>query len=244
MRRGARPPDLDGLTAAQYSALATDYDGTLAQDGVVDEPTIEALRRAGNAGLELVMVTGRHLDDLLAIFPHTALFDMAVVENGALLYSPRSGEQRLLAAPPPPEFLRALARAGVPFSVGRSVVATTHPHEDAVTSAIRDLGLDWHAVLNKGSVMALPSGTDKGTGTAAALDVLGIPPSLAAAIGDAENDVPLLRLCGLAVAVANALPEVLAHAHLVTDGAHGTGVIELINSLLATSSGKRGQPPF
>src|SRR5215471_6422984 len=29
-----------------YRALATDYDGTLAQDGLVDDITIEALRRA------------------------------------------------------------------------------------------------------------------------------------------------------------------------------------------------------
>ena len=228
------------MGAARYLTLATDYDGTLAYGGVVDGPTIEALRRAGNAGLTLVMVTGRHLDELLAIFPDTGLFDMAVVENGALLYSPRSGEQRLLAPPPPPEFLRALARSGVPFSVGRCIVATTHPYLDAVLSAIEDLGLDWHAVLNKGSVMALPSGIDKATGTAAALEVLGIPPSLAVAIGDAENDVPLLQLCGLAVAVANALPEVQAHAHLISDGAHGSGVIELIERLLATSSGGRG----
>jgi hydroxymethylpyrimidine pyrophosphatase-like HAD family hydrolase len=92
--------------------------------------------------------------------------------------------------------------------------------------------------------MALPAGVDKATGAAAALDVLGIPPSLAVAIGDAENDVPLLQLCGLGVAVANALPEVQAYAHLVSDGAHGAGVIELIDALLATSSGKRGQRPF
>ena len=37
----------------RYLALATDYDETIAFDGRVDEPTVEALRRAKAAGLRL-----------------------------------------------------------------------------------------------------------------------------------------------------------------------------------------------
>src|SRR5947209_3236087 len=91
-----------------YQLLATDYDGTLAHDGVVDEATVAALHRALNGGLRLMMVTGREIPDLLRTFAHTDLFELIVAENGALLYSPKTGENRLLAPPPPEQLLEAL----------------------------------------------------------------------------------------------------------------------------------------
>ena len=48
-------------------------------------------------------------------------------------------------------------------------------------------------------------------------------------VGDAENDHAFLKTCECAVAVANALPTVKAHADIVTGGDHGAGVIELID---------------
>ena len=73
--------------------LATDYDGTLAHDGVVDGPTVEALNDFKRSGRKLILVTGRELPDLRRVFPHLELFDTAVVENGALLFTPSTGEE-------------------------------------------------------------------------------------------------------------------------------------------------------
>src|SRR5439155_23656984 len=117
-----------------------------------------------------------------------------------------------------------LEREGVPLSVGNSILATVVPHEHAVLTAIRALGLEWHVIFNKGSVMALPSGITKATGLAPALEELGVKPEQTVGVGDAENDHALLRLCGVAVAVANALPALKAAADLVTAGARGAGV--------------------
>jgi hypothetical protein len=179
------------------------------------------------------MVTGRELDDLFATFAHVDLFDRVVAENGALLYDPATRASRLLSPPPPPPLLARLAAEKVPISVGRSIVATVEPHEHAVLNAIRDLGLEWHVIFNKGSVMALPSGVTKATGLAPALEELNVPADRTVAVGDAENDHAFMRLCGLAVAVANALPAVKADADLVTAGARGAGVTELIGRMLA-----------
>ena len=71
-----------------YRIIATDYDGTLAHDGRVDAPTLDALREARGSGIRLVMVTGRELPDLFGTFEHADLFDRIVAENGALLYDP------------------------------------------------------------------------------------------------------------------------------------------------------------
>lgn len=216
-----------------FTALATDYDGTIAHDGVVDEPTVAALIRATAAGLRLIMVTGRELADLFNTFPHASLFDRIVAENGAVLYDPGTKAVTLLASAPPPLLLERLARLNVPLSVGHSIVATVEPHEHELLSAIRDLGIEWHVIFNKGSVMALPADVTKATGLALALGALGISPDQTVGVGDAENDQAFLRACGLAVAVSNALSSVKETADIVTAGARGAGVAEIIDRMIA-----------
>ncbi len=216
----------------RFTALATDYDGTIAHDGVVDEATLAALRRLKATGRRLIMVTGRELDDLFRTFDHCDLFDRLVVENGALVYRPDTKEVKQIAPEPPALFVNRLRQEGVPISVGRSIVATVEPHEHAVLAAIRDLGIEWHVIFNKGSVMALPSGITKATGLKPVLKELALQPEQVIGVGDAENDHAFLTLCGLSVAVANALPAVKDTADLVTRGARGAGVMELIDRLL------------
>jgi hydroxymethylpyrimidine pyrophosphatase-like HAD family hydrolase len=110
-------------------------------------------------------------------------------------------------------------------------VATVEPYEHQVLAAIRDLGLEWHVIFNKGAVMALPADVTKATGLLAALAMLDIVPERVVGIGDAENDQAFLRACGMAVAVANALSSVKEIAHLVTEGERGAGVAEVIDRL-------------
>ena len=216
----------------KYRALATDYDGTVAFDGHVEGGTIDALQRARDAGAILLLVTGRELADLFNTFDRTDIFHLVVAENGAVLYDPSSRQTDTLSSGPPPALIDRLNREHVPLSVGHSVIATVEPHEQAVMAAIRDLGLDWHIIFNKGSVMALPSDVTKATGLRTALETLRLSPHTTIAVGDAENDLVFLRSCGLAVAVANALPTVKAIADVVTDGARGEGVVELVTRWL------------
>jgi len=215
-----------------YRALAIDYDGTLAHDGIVDQATIDALHRARAHGLRLVMVTGRELQDLFNTFAHSELFDWIVAENGAVIYEPPTRTYKTLAPPPPSALLEALERHRVPISVGHSIIATVRPFEQQVLAAIRDLGLEWHVIFNKGAVMALPSDITKATGLAAVLHLLGLKHDIVG-IGDAENDQAFLRLCGLSAAVANALSAVKDVADVVTAGSDGAGVRELIDRLIS-----------
>lgn len=215
------------------SALAFDYDGTLAHEGQVAEPTLEALKRAKASGRRLLIVTGRELPQLQEVFPALGLFDAVVAENGALLYRPGLAEEQPLAPAPPPAFVEALKRRGIaPLSVGRSIVATVQPHETQVLAAIEEAGLEWQIILNKGSVMCLPPGVNKASGLLFALDALGLSPLNVLGAGDAENDHAFLAACGLSAAVENALPALKAAADLVTEGADGAGVAWLIGRLL------------
>jgi hydroxymethylpyrimidine pyrophosphatase-like HAD family hydrolase len=106
------------------------------------------------------------------------------------------------------------------------------PHEHVVLEAIRDLGLEWHVIFNKGSVMVLPSGVNKATGLGPALHEIGAAAEETVAVGDAENDHAFLAMCGLKVAVSNALPALKEVADVVTIAARGEGVTELIERLL------------
>jgi hydroxymethylpyrimidine pyrophosphatase-like HAD family hydrolase len=226
----------------RFLALATDYDCTLADDGVVAPRTLAAMKRLKHSGRKLILVTGRHLPDLQSVFPNLDLFDRVVAENGALLFHPHSGEEILLCEPPPAKFVSRLRARAVPLSRGRAIVATEEPHQAEVMQAIHDLGLELHIIFNKGSVMVLPSGVNKATGLQRALAELGIPAERVVGVGDAENDHAFLGMCGCAVAVANALPAIRQRAAWVTSAAQGGGVVELIDHLLhndAVPDGRR-----
>jgi len=218
----------------RYLALAADYDGTLASQGTVAPETIEALRRLGATGRKLILVTGRRVDDLIRVFPEVAIFDRVVAENGPVIYRPQSRETRVLSRPPLPAFIEELRRRGVePLTVGQVFVATEQPNERIVLDVIGEMGLDLEVILNKGSVMVLPASVSKATGLSAALEELGISPEDVVGIGDAENDEAFLAICGLGVAVANALDSLKARADQVTQGENGTGVREVIESLIS-----------
>jgi hydroxymethylpyrimidine pyrophosphatase-like HAD family hydrolase len=218
----------------RYLLLATDYDGTLAKHGQVSSGTLATLDRVLASGRKLILITGRHLPDLKSVFPHLNRFARVVAENGGLLYDPANHEEVPLSEPPRESLLALLRERGVPFEVGRSVISTWEPHQTVVVDAIRELGLDSHIIFNKGAVMVLPSGVNKGSGLVAALKSLEVSPHNVVALGDAENDHALLASCECGVAVANAVDALKERADVVTAAENGRGVEELINQLLET----------
>lgn len=219
----------------RYLALATDYDGTLAWQGMVSPETISSLERVRASGRRLILVTGRELDDLLRVFPGVDLFDRVVVENGAVLYRPSRGDKKVLADRPAERFISALREQHVePLAVGDVIVATRREQDRRVVDVVQRLGLELQPIYNKDSLMVLPRGINKATGLAAALAEMELSPPSVVGIGDAENDVEFLAVCGFGVAVANAIPMLKERADLVTRAEAGAGVTELIDRLLAT----------
>jgi HAD superfamily hydrolase (TIGR01484 family) len=218
----------------RYVALATDYDGTLATNGVISDSTLAALERFAASGRKLVLVTGRSLDELAQAFAQVGIFSRVVAENGAVLFTPATKEVRLLARAPPPAFVDALRSRGVePISVGRVIVATREPFQEVVLETIRTMGLELQVEFNKGAVMVLPAGTTKRTGLAEALGDMRLSPHDVVGVGDAENDQSFLSMCGVAVSVANAIPSLKLRSDWVTPSPEGKGVEELVDRVLA-----------
>lgn len=77
-----------------------------------------------------------------------------------------------------------------------------------------------------------PAGANKGSGLLALAELLGIPREATIAVGDAENDLSMLRAAGLGVAMGNATDEARAAADVtVPDNDHG-GCAEAVRRFL------------
>lgn len=240
-----------------YLALATDFDGTLATDGMVEESTLKALERWQQSGRQLILITGRQLDNLIAHIPVINVFDWVIAENGAVLYQPTTQVEKLLAERPSEAFItllrdridqkqQSLKNQAIPeefskiaqaqtlevLGVGRVIIATWEPYLDITQKTIQELGVNVQIICNKGAVMVLPEGINKAFGLNALSQLINLPLQQIVGVGDAENDCDFLEQCGYSVAVANALPQVKEKVNWVTQNSRGAGVIELINHLL------------
>jgi Cof subfamily protein (haloacid dehalogenase superfamily) len=72
----------------------------------------------------------------------------------------------------------------------------------------------------------MPQGISKGAGVAWVLHKMGIKPEQLLAIGDGENDLEMIKMAGIGVAVANARPELKSAADLVVASNDNGGVAE------------------
>jgi len=70
------------------------------------------------------------------------------------------------------------------------------------------------------------------------LDQAGVENLEVAYIGDDLNDIPLMLQSGLGVAVADAAPEALEHAHYVTNTAGGFGAVREVCELILKAQGR------
>ena len=213
-----------------FRAVAVDYDGTLA-DGPVAPDTLTALAEARTRGIRVILVTGRIVNELRAVFAHVEdHVDALVAENGAVLVT--SVGVRRLAAPIDRAVSSGLSARGVVHRSGQVLIACDGADEPAALEVIRGLGLDCRLVRNRGELMILPAGVTKGSGLLAALGELGLSQHNTLGVGDAENDHSLLEVCEIGVAVANAVDGLRAHADVTLDLPDGQGVADLLRGPL------------
>ena len=77
-----------------------------------------------------------------------------------------------------------------------------------------------------------PLNVDKGRALSAMCKKLGIPVSMAIAVGDQSNDLSMIRAAGLGVAMGNATEEVKDAADVITDDCDHDGVAKVIETYL------------
>ena len=86
------------------------------------------------------------------------------------------------------------------------------------------------------SLEATPQGVSKGTGLADLCSVLGVSIEESIAVGDAFNDVPMLTMAGLGVAMGNSNEAALQAADVVVGDNDHDGIAEVIDRYLLFES--------
>jgi hypothetical protein len=116
------------------------------------------------------------------------------------------------------------------------LLACDGTYTGAVLEQLQRLGLDCQLVHNRAALMVLPAGVSKGRGLFVALGALGLSHHNTVAIGDAENDISLLQIAEVGVAVANAVPSLKHHADVVSRFGAGEAVTDLARGPLFTGT--------
>jgi len=237
--------------------VATDVDGTLiGHDGVLPPDRRAAVGRLRDAGIGVVLATGKTWPSIRPLWDELELPGPHVACNGAAVVD---AQGQLLASTPlddavAHEVVDALVARRIPHATylddGTLVTSQLVPELDVLVElgepAPVEGELDGRRALKVLSVLAEPDegdlrrlaagdariqrtshrflewnhpDADKAHGLRFVVERLGIDIEEVVAIGDAENDVPMLRYAGTGVAVSAASDAALAGAdlHLTTD---------------------------
>lgn len=226
----------------EWNGLASDFDGTLADNAVVSRRTIAALEALRASGRVFILDTGRTLAvmrDAPRLWDRLDLCNVVIAENGAVIWDPVTDTVERVGRHFEDAWRQVLHREIPGLDEGLELMGGPETIATRAEAVIRANGLPLRVIRNKDNCMIMVDGVDKGTGLVAACARLGIPPSTMRAIGDGENDPDMFRVAGEGLAVATATDHTKAAAHRVTRGGAGEGVVEAITEMLA----QQVQPP-
>jgi len=85
----------------------------------------------------------------------------------------------------------------------------------------------------QGMLEVLPPGANKGDGVRRLLEHIGVSPAKVIAFGDGENDIEMLELVGVGVAMENASPKLKSRAAFLTSSNDDDGVARVLQLLPA-----------
>jgi 3-deoxy-D-manno-octulosonate 8-phosphate phosphatase (KDO 8-P phosphatase) len=152
-----------------------------------------------------------------------AIFDVDGVMTDGTLYLSRLGEELKAFNILDGHGLKMLGASGVVTAIISGRVS------EAVTRRAAELGIE-HVV--QGS-------PDKSADFDKLLASLGMQAGACAFVGDDVPDLPVMRRCGFAVAVANAHESVKSEAHYVTRAAGGRGAVREFCDLVLQAKAAR-----
>ncbi|WP_265456166.1 Cof-type HAD-IIB family hydrolase [Enterococcus sp. HY326] len=265
--------------------IAIDLDGTLLNsEKKISEANKLALQKAKDAGVKIVLCTGRPLRGIEVYLEELSLEeagDYSITFNGGLVQKNDTGEILAKKALTTAN-VREIYQLGKQLELPVDVLAdddvlqlTTTPGHNSIYQSLNDLlnfiPTEIEAINDEGTynkaVMAysaavldqkipdipqdlytryeiiksranllefMPKGVTKAYGISLLAEYLKITAAEVMAIGDEENDLPMIEYAGVGVAMANAVPDVKAIANYVTTSNDEDGVAAVIEKFVFT----------
>lgn len=219
--------------------LVTDIDGTITdRHRRIHTGAIERIRELCDQGIMVVLASGNTSCFMDALSKMIGTQGAFIAENGGVYRTGYTGPLQILgnqvlsrqALDAVTEFY---ARSGITLDLysptyrfADLAFARTVP-VDEVREIVRELPVD---VVDTGFAIHLQArGVTKGLAFLNLAAALGLDPSDFLAVGDAENDIELLRYAGIGIAVSNAPPAAAAAATYITEKMYGDGFVEAVD---------------
>ena len=227
--------DIAALFPANLPPLAVDIDGTLTDERrAVDTRIFPILRRWP---APVVVATGKAMPYPVALCEFLRIDPVVIAENGGVVLLERQDFVQFLGDPEAAEAVaEAYREQGYSLGWGELdivnrwretelAVSTDSPREPLEEIAARhgqrvvDTGFAYHVVSPD---------VNKGIGLETVAERLELDVTEFVAIGDSENDAPMLDIAGMGIAVAHAHETAIGSADRVTDAAYAEGFLEAV----------------
>jgi phosphoglycolate phosphatase (TIGR01487 family) len=221
-------------------ALVTDVDGTLTdRRRRINTAAVDAVRTLVDAGIEVVLASGNTVCFMDGLCKMVGTDGTIIGENGGVyrrgfpgtLHIPGNQTACLEAF----EVLRDyFAGKGIELELYGAqyrfadVAFARNIDVDEARRVIQDRQLPVRLLDTGFAVHLQTPGVNKGTALVELAREMGLSPAEMMAIGDSENDIEMLEVAGVGVAVRNAPARTRSAADWVSEGSYGDGFVEAI----------------
>ncbi|HUU75133.1 MAG TPA: phosphoglycolate phosphatase [Methanoregulaceae archaeon] len=219
-------------------AVITDVDGTITdQYRRIHTGAIQAIRQLLDSGIEVVLASGNTACFMDALSRMIGTSGSFIAENGGVFRIIYGGELTVIGDQSVcKEALDALIRHFRKKGVELELYSPDYRLADLAfaktvrVSEVREVVKPYDVnVLDTGFAIHLQSpGVSKGTAFSLLAREMDIGQSSFMAIGDAQNDIELLKAAGIGIAVKNAHPDAASAADWVSEKSYGDGFVEAI----------------
>jgi len=228
----------------RVKAAAIDVDGTLTVargNTLLDCHGVAAVRLLEGHGVPVALISGNSVPVVTGLSLYLGASGPALGENGCVAFY-RGGLHHFCSGKPPRELVEEVKALGFEESWQNRF----RFHEVALVPRVRGSGLreiveraarlaekwGFKAIWSGYALHIQPPGGGKGTGLRGAAKLLGVREEDFLAVGDGENDVPMLEAAGVAGAPGDASEEAKRVADIVASSPGARGTLEIVALVL------------
>ncbi len=234
----------------KVKAAALDVDGTLTVERgntLLDCSGVTAVRLLESHGVRVSLISGNSVPVVTGLSLYLGATGPALGENGCVAYY-RGSIYHFCEGKPPRELVEAVKSLGfeeswqnrfrfhevalIPRVRGREALSLV----EKASAIISEWG--YRAVWSGYALHVQPPGGGKGTGLRGAARLLGVSEREFLAVGDGENDVPMLAAAGVSGAPADASEEAKRVASIVASRPGARGTLEIVARVLGVEPGE------